>query len=282
MFKKPRKWVLSPGAIDPKWHWAWNGLQFAAPLWEGMAEPYDYVLGTPANANTAMGAWGTNNSGAIAILDNTELVEWDARGRSITGGYTIGAVVQMDTEGLWDTFGGLFIKNSDLSNTVSMSIQRNGAGDELIVFHNNTDGTTLTTLISELTGAPHVLVVTYDAVSNTLTDYLDGVQKGSRGFTNSADPTAGAGPYKINTERAGTAEGSGKYIAVCQWNFEFTPKQTLLWSRTPLDMFRMMDEVALFVVTAGPINTEDKRRSVWGHGLPWMTGILPVPNNDID
>lgn len=33
---------------------------------------------------------------------------------------------------------------------------------------------------------------------------------------------------------------------------------------------------------AGDIDTEDKRRSVWGHGLPWMTGTLPVPNSDID
>ena len=250
MFKKPRKWVLSPGLVNPEWHWAWRGLQFAAPLWEGAAEPYDYVLGTPANANTAMGAWGTNTGGAIAILDNTELVEWDARGRSITGGYTIGVVVQMDGDGSWDTFGGLFVKDSDLSDTVSMSIQRNGAGDELIVFHNNSDGTTLTTAISDLTGAPHVLVVTYDATSNTLTDYLDGAQKGSSGFTNSADPTAGAGPYKINTERAGTAEGSGKYIAVCHWDFVFSARQALLWSRAPLDMFRMVDEVGVVVVPA--------------------------------
>lgn len=33
---------------------------------------------------------------------------------------------------------------------------------------------------------------------------------------------------------------------------------------------------------AGPIDTENKRRSVWGHGLPWMTGVLPVPDGTID
>ena len=250
MFKKPRKWIVSPGLVNPEWRWAWHGLQFAAPLWEGAAEPYDSVLGTPANANTAMGAWGTNNAGAIAIFDNTELVEWDPRGRSITGGYTIGVVVQMDGDSSWNSFGGLFAKNSDLSSNVSTSIQRNGGSDVLIVFHNNSVGTTLTTAISDLTTTPHVLVVTYDAVSNTLIDYLDGVQKGSRGFTSSVDPTAGAGPYKINTERTGTAEGSGKYIAVCHWDFVFSARQALLWSRAPLDMFRMVDEVGVVIVPA--------------------------------
>ena len=37
---KPSLWALHPSRVEPTWRWAWHGLVFALPLWEGVEEPF--------------------------------------------------------------------------------------------------------------------------------------------------------------------------------------------------------------------------------------------------
>lgn len=87
---KPDVWNVTPGAVDPQWLWAWDGLVFAvAPGGGWRNDLVNGGIGTVLNAN-----WqGVSKDGkALASLNSTTggaWWPWNARLATITTDYTV-------------------------------------------------------------------------------------------------------------------------------------------------------------------------------------------------
>ena len=54
---KPKLWPATPAQIDPVWAWAWQGLIYAMPLWEGAGLPIEIIRRGRSSSSFANWSW---------------------------------------------------------------------------------------------------------------------------------------------------------------------------------------------------------------------------------
>lgn len=96
---KPSPWNVSPGFVAPEGRWAWRGLRFATPLWEGSGPPLD-VAGSRSAGLFGSPTWepGPDGVGITCDADN-EVVSWTGLPELIPAGGGFTAIVVARTAG---------------------------------------------------------------------------------------------------------------------------------------------------------------------------------------
>ncbi len=126
--RKPQQWAVTPGEVDPDWQSFWQGLIFAAPLWEGGGETFAYPGHIPGTFQ-ATPEWARTDKGWAIALDGPSR-EWVQYGTAPPMWDRLSTAITVAVYWRWDGSGGdnwskLFEKNNVFALT------RNGTGTEL-------------------------------------------------------------------------------------------------------------------------------------------------------
>ncbi len=236
---KPARWLANPALVATDWRWAWRGLRFSLPLWEGGGPPIDVIrkhfgaLESGADWLVHRFGHGVDMSVGIARVNFGNL--------EYLGGFnalTLEAVIQwtsgvatIDEDTLiskWGAATSYLWRWDSATSRMEMFLATSAGGGSLLA----TDFD-----ISDL--LPHHLLFTWEAASGQGRMYMDGVQSS---VTMSLTGTLNTNTNLLvvgNSPHSTPDNFHGIISLVNIYDRFMTPDEVALKASDPFGMFRM-------------------------------------------
>ncbi len=293
--RKPARWAITRGLIEPKWNWFWPDLFYELPFW-GPGLPYDIkqrkfltAVGPP-NFGPAIGG------GAWSFDGSTEYFKHPDRtfSRHLAKHTTTFIFNTTDTaqiQTLWGVFNDgtntavRLLLNADDNGILSdgkinFIVRATGGPSQLgggsISATNLNDGEDhiITMIVDKALGSSDGIIIILDGIKVPLAYNSGGT---AVDFAANFEYDPGIGVQNARDSFSKFFLGDIYYAPFHKTNLTVAQVQQL--HRDPYGPFRRFDDAALFAV-GGDINTAEKRRSVSGIWIPLIAGVTPNAAKD--